>query len=110
MSELNTQISLRINKNDLEALRAKLKVQENATAIRKAIMLVVHDVNGEYVDIATYFYSTKQVAKILNVSVSKIKKMCTNREIAAIKIGRVWRIPKTFIDDYYLQKYKYRDE
>ena len=38
--------------------------------------------------------TVKQVAALLQVSLSQVRRMIANGELAAVKVGREWRVPK----------------
>ena len=45
-------------------------------------------------------YSVKEVAQILQTSRQQIRRMIQNEELAAVKVGREWRIPAERLDDF----------
>ncbi len=50
--------------------------------------------------------SPKEVSEAFRMPLSTIQKMCKERELPAIKVGRYWRIPRkdllTYIEDKHL--------
>ena len=45
-------------------------------------------------------YSVKEVAQILQTSRQQVRRMIQNEELAAVKVGREWRIPAERLDDF----------
>ena len=45
-------------------------------------------------------YSVKEVAKILQTSRQQVRKMILNEELAAVKVGREWRIPAERLEEF----------
>ena len=45
-------------------------------------------------------YSVKEVAHILQTSRQQVRRMIQNEEIAAVKVGREWRIPAERLDEF----------
>lgn len=45
-------------------------------------------------------YTIEQIAEILQVGDSTVRRMIADREIEAIKVGRQWRITETALQDY----------
>ncbi len=45
-------------------------------------------------------YSVKEVAKILQTTRQQICRMIQNEEIAAVKVGREWRIPAERLEEF----------
>ncbi len=44
--------------------------------------------------------TVKEVATLLRTTRQQVRKMITNEELAAVKVGREWRIPIEFLDDF----------
>lgn len=45
-------------------------------------------------------YSVKEVAQILKTTCQQVRKMIQNEELAAVKVGREWRIPAERLDEF----------
>ena len=45
-------------------------------------------------------YSVKEVAKILKTTCQQVRKMIQNEELAAVKVGREWRIPVERLEEF----------
>lgn len=45
-------------------------------------------------------YSVKEVAQILQTTRQQVRKMIQNEELAAVKVGREWRIPAERLDEF----------
>lgn len=45
-------------------------------------------------------YSVKEVAKILQTSRQQVRRMIQNEELAAVKVGREWRIPAERLEEF----------
>lgn len=45
-------------------------------------------------------YSVKEVAQILQTTRQQVRKMILNEEIAAVKVGREWRIPAERLEEF----------
>ncbi len=44
--------------------------------------------------------TVKEVAALLKITRQQVRKMITNEELAAVKVGREWRIPMEFLEDF----------
>ena len=44
--------------------------------------------------------TSKQVAGVLGVGLSKVKELIATRELASVQIGRCRRIPRWVVEDY----------
>lgn len=45
-------------------------------------------------------YSVKEVAQILQTSRQQVRRMIQNEELAAVKVGREWRIPAERLGEF----------
>lgn len=45
-------------------------------------------------------YSVKEVAQILQTSRQQVRRMIQNEELAAVKVGREWRIPAERLEEF----------
>lgn len=45
-------------------------------------------------------YSVKEVAQILKTTCQQVRKMIQNEELAAVKVGREWRIPVERLEEF----------
>ena len=45
-------------------------------------------------------YSVKEVAQILQTTRQQVRKMIQNEELAAVKVGREWRIPSERLEEF----------
>lgn len=45
--------------------------------------------------------TVKQVAALLQVSLSQVRRMIANGELAAVKVGREWRVPKASLEEFF---------
>mgnify|MGYP002419682976 CR=1 FL=1 len=45
--------------------------------------------------------TVKQVAALLQVSLSQVRRMIANGELAAVKVGREWRVPKARLEEFF---------
>ena len=45
-------------------------------------------------------YSVKDVAQILKTTCQQVRKMIQNEELAAVKVGREWRIPSERLEEF----------
>lgn len=45
-------------------------------------------------------YSVKEVSKILKTTCQQVRKMIQNEELAAVKVGREWRIPAERLEEF----------
>ncbi len=50
---------------------------------------------------AIEIFTVKEAADILKTTKQQVRKMITSKELAAVKVGREWRIPKKSIDDLF---------
>ena len=46
-------------------------------------------------------YSVKEVAQILQTSRQQVRRMIQNEELAAVKVGREWRIPAERLGEFF---------
>ncbi len=44
--------------------------------------------------------TVKEVAALLKITRQQVRKMITNEKLAAVKVGREWRIPMEFLADF----------
>ncbi len=44
--------------------------------------------------------TVKEVAALLKTTCQQVRKMIANEELAAVKVGREWRIPMKFLVDF----------
>ncbi len=44
--------------------------------------------------------TVKEAATLLRTTRQQVRKMITNEELAAVKVGREWRIPMKFLVDF----------
>ncbi len=44
--------------------------------------------------------TVKEVAVLLKTTRQQVRKLITNEELAAVKVGREWRIPMEFLDNF----------
>lgn len=49
---------------------------------------------------ARIVYSVKEVSKILKTTCQQVRKMIQNEELAAVKVGREWRIPAEKLEEF----------
>ena len=49
---------------------------------------------------AVSVYSVKEVSKILKTTCQQVRKMIQNEELAAVKVGREWRIPAERLEEF----------
>lgn len=45
-------------------------------------------------------YSVKEAAQILKTSRQQVRRMIQNEELAAVKVGREWRIPVERLEEF----------
>ena len=45
-------------------------------------------------------YSVKEVAQTLKTTCQQVRKMIQNEELAAVKVGREWRIPVERLEEF----------
>ena len=45
-------------------------------------------------------YSVKEVAQLLKTTCQQVRKMIQNEELAAVKVGREWRIPVERLEEF----------
>lgn len=45
-------------------------------------------------------YSVKEVSQILKTTCQQVRKMIQNEELAAVKVGREWRIPSERLEEF----------
>lgn len=45
-------------------------------------------------------YSVKETAQILKTSRQQVRRMIQNEELAAVKVGREWRIPVERLEEF----------
>ena len=45
-------------------------------------------------------YSVKEIAQILQTSRQQVRRMIQNEELAAVKVGREWRVPADCLDEF----------
>lgn len=45
-------------------------------------------------------YSVKEVSDILKTTCQQVRKMIQNEELAAVKVGREWRIPAERLEEF----------
>ena len=45
--------------------------------------------------------TVKQVAALLQVSLSQVRRMIATGELAAVKVGREWRVPKARLEEFF---------
>lgn len=45
--------------------------------------------------------TVKQVAALLQVNLSQVRCMIANGELAAVKVGREWRVPKASLEEFF---------
>ncbi len=45
-------------------------------------------------------YSVKEVAQILQTTRQQVRRMIQNEELAAVKVGREWRIPAERLEEF----------
>ena len=45
-------------------------------------------------------YSVKEVAQILKTTCQQVRRMIQNEELAAVKVGREWRIPVERLEEF----------
>lgn len=50
------------------------------------------------------YYSTGEIAKIVNVSPSTVFRWCEDGKIKAYKVGSWWRVKKVDFDEYLREK------
>ncbi len=48
----------------------------------------------------TEILTVKEVASLLKITRQQVRKMITNEELAAVKVGREWRIPMDYLVDF----------
>ncbi len=48
----------------------------------------------------TNILTVKEVAVLLKTTRQQVRKMINNEELAAVKVGREWRIPMEFLSDF----------
>ncbi len=44
--------------------------------------------------------TVKEVAALLKTTCQQVRKMINNEELLAIRVGREWRIPMQYLNDY----------
>lgn len=49
---------------------------------------------------AVIVYSVKEVSQILKTTCQQVRKMIQNEELAAVKVGREWRIPAEKLEEF----------
>lgn len=45
--------------------------------------------------------TVKQVVALLQVSLLQVRRMIANGELAAVKVGREWRVPKASLEEFF---------
>lgn len=46
------------------------------------------------------YMTVKEVAEVLQLSESKVKQLCTSKELPSFKVGAQWRVDPTDLHDY----------